>query len=292
MGRHVGEGVVDEYGESFAYPGLHVVDGAVMPGPVGANPALTIAAFSDRAAQRILESWERVGPRAAPVTAAAGGLAPADPEPVADETVTRLRFTEEMKGHITLGDLPFEEAADRGEEDGTSLTFRLTIEVAEVVEFVDDPDREGSATGWVNCEQLGGQLAVERGVFNLFVPGDQPGVRRMLYRLWFADSMGNPLTLVGFKTVRDEAGLDVWPDTSTLYIRVLKGHLEPEEDTAAEVVATGILRILVVDFLQQLTTFRVDGPDGMEALSTFGRLFVGELWQVYGRRAERAVEKA
>ena len=54
MGANSGEGVVDGWGESFAYPGLHVVDGSVMPGPVGPNPSLTIAAFAERAAAHIL----------------------------------------------------------------------------------------------------------------------------------------------------------------------------------------------------------------------------------------------
>ena len=44
MGRSEHEGVVDGYGEAFGYPGLYVADGSVMPGPVGANPSLTIAA--------------------------------------------------------------------------------------------------------------------------------------------------------------------------------------------------------------------------------------------------------
>lgn len=56
MGRHAREGVVDPWGQSFIYPGLFVVDGSVMPGPVGANPALTIAAFANRVAERILET--------------------------------------------------------------------------------------------------------------------------------------------------------------------------------------------------------------------------------------------
>jgi cholesterol oxidase len=63
MGRHPGEGVVDAYGEAFHYPGLHVVDGAVMPGPIGPNPALTIAAFADRAADRLLATSEGSGRR-------------------------------------------------------------------------------------------------------------------------------------------------------------------------------------------------------------------------------------
>lgn len=40
------QGVVDKFGQVHGVPGLYVADGAVMPGPVGANPSLTIAAFA------------------------------------------------------------------------------------------------------------------------------------------------------------------------------------------------------------------------------------------------------
>jgi cholesterol oxidase len=56
MGADHEKGVVDEWGEAFGYPGLHVVDGSVMPGPVGPNPSLTIAAFAERAAAHIVGS--------------------------------------------------------------------------------------------------------------------------------------------------------------------------------------------------------------------------------------------
>ncbi len=56
MGTNREEGVVDEYGEVFGYPNLYVTDGSMLPGPVGPNPALTIAALADRAATRILEN--------------------------------------------------------------------------------------------------------------------------------------------------------------------------------------------------------------------------------------------
>jgi cholesterol oxidase len=59
MGRGSEEGVVDSYGEVFGYPGLYVADGSVMPGPVGANPCLTIAALADRSADRIVEQGRR-----------------------------------------------------------------------------------------------------------------------------------------------------------------------------------------------------------------------------------------
>ncbi|MCG8468959.1 MAG: GMC family oxidoreductase [Gemmatimonadetes bacterium] len=55
MGRDPQEGVVDAQGRVFGHPGLYVADGAVMPGPVGPNPSLTIAALAERTAERILE---------------------------------------------------------------------------------------------------------------------------------------------------------------------------------------------------------------------------------------------
>jgi cholesterol oxidase len=55
MGHGAHEGVVDSWCEVFGHPGLFVADGSVLPGPVGANPSLTIAAVADRAADRILE---------------------------------------------------------------------------------------------------------------------------------------------------------------------------------------------------------------------------------------------
>ncbi len=48
MGRTADEGVVDPNGRVFGCPGLYVADGSVMPGPVGPNPSLTIAALADR----------------------------------------------------------------------------------------------------------------------------------------------------------------------------------------------------------------------------------------------------
>jgi cholesterol oxidase len=55
MGRTADEGVVDSFGEVFGHPGFFIVDGSIMPGPVGPNPCLTIAALADRSADRMIE---------------------------------------------------------------------------------------------------------------------------------------------------------------------------------------------------------------------------------------------
>jgi cholesterol oxidase len=55
MGRDERQGVVDSYGRVHGHPGLLIVDGSIMPGPVGPNPSNTIAALAHRAAERLIE---------------------------------------------------------------------------------------------------------------------------------------------------------------------------------------------------------------------------------------------
>ncbi|MEY4582891.1 MAG: hypothetical protein RL701_7594, partial [Pseudomonadota bacterium] len=49
-----------------------------------------------------------------------------------------------------------------------------------------------------------------------------------------------------------------------------------------EVVAAGVLHILIPDFLHQLTTFVAPGAENaaasVEAIARFGKLFMGSLW--------------
>ncbi len=55
MGTDPSAGVVDAFGRVWRYPGMFIADGSVVPGPVGANPSLTIAALADRFADRMVE---------------------------------------------------------------------------------------------------------------------------------------------------------------------------------------------------------------------------------------------
>jgi predicted acylesterase/phospholipase RssA len=200
---------------------------------------------------------------------------------------TKLRFTEEMKGYVTLDETDFDAGFREGRKSGTFLMFHLTIEVDGVENFVSDPEREATAKGYVRCEALGGKLPVEQGTFNLFVYEEDPSRRRMRYRLFVRDGDGRPLTLNGFKVVEDDPGSDLWTDTTTLFTRILEGHVKPEDEPQAQIVASGIINIHLLDFFKQLTTFRTEGPTPAErasALTRFGKLFLGDLWDVYARR--------
>jgi hypothetical protein len=204
--------------------------------------------------------------------------------------MTTVRFTEEMYGNLTFGETDYARGAQAGRDGSEFLRFHLTIEVADIARFAQDPLRPAGAIGYVQCDALGGRLPVEKGGFNLFVDAG-PGVKHMLYRLHFRDAVGHPLTLTGFKLVENDAGFDLWKDTTTLFTRVLQGHVDAADDETAEIVAAGILRLRVRDFAKQLTTFRAGGGSGigqkLGALVTFGVVFLGQVAEVYLRKGRR-----
>jgi cholesterol oxidase len=199
--------------------------------------------------------------------------------------MSSLEFTEEMKGYVTLGETDYDRGFRKGKADGTFLMFHLTISTDDVDRFVRDPQHEAATRGWVSCAALGGKLLVEDGIFNLFVDTDDPRLIQMRYRLYFADGAGNPLTLSGFKQVKDDPGFDVWTDTSTLYTRLLRGHVEAGAEPVAKIEAAGIINIYLADFARQLTTFRAHGGtiiDRARAMTRFVRFFFSKLWRIYG----------
>jgi predicted acylesterase/phospholipase RssA len=210
-------------------------------------------------------------------------LPDAVPQPVVS-SATSLQFTEEMKGFLTLGEPDYDKGFRLGKANGTDAMVHLTIKTDDVDRFITDPQHVASATGYFKGDLFGGQRPVDEGIFNLLVDNGNPDRKAMYYRLFFTDEKGNPLTLLGFKDVHGDKLSDVWTDTTTLFTRILKGHVGPEADGGSSILAAGIIRIHFLDFLTELTTFRVEGPTiaaRASALERFGSLFLSKLWDVY-----------
>jgi cholesterol oxidase len=212
---------------------------------------------------------------------------------MADQTApVGISFTETMKGFLQKGapppapeDLAAYVAAERaGQLANTYMEFTLTISMANLDQFLADPAHPGVANGTVRVDGFTGPAGapVSNGLFNLFVETGRMYDRRMLYALPFVGADGKPYLLDGFKQVRDDGRFDVWGATSTLYTVIRAGS-----DRTAPVMASGILHILVADFMRQLGTFAVSGTDDparkSAALAKFGQMFMGTLWEVFVR---------
>jgi cholesterol oxidase len=292
------KGVTDGNGQVHGYPNLYVLDGACLPSATGVNPSHTIAAVAERNVERFIRNWKQDPRWAAPERASV--------RPVVDPlsrvqiprggtllTVDRpvgLAFTETMRGFLVAADrlpdgIPNYVAAEKlGQKAGDRAQFTLTITATDLDRFLADGAHTASAVGEVIAPSLAGPggAAVTAGIFNLLV-SDGPHHRKVLYSLPFVGEDGQPYLLDGFKDVVDDEHFDVWGSTSTLYtvIRAGKTHDAP-------VRAAGVLHIHIPDFLRQLTTFQVPGATSerqrIEALARFGRMFMGNLWEVFAAK--------
>ena len=163
----------------------------------------------------------------------------ADPEPgppARSPDRTWLSFSEEMSGTCFPG-------ASNGGSAAVArllqepLAFRLTITADDLERFLDEPEHSARAEGWIDAESIGGRRQIQRGWFNLFAPTGVPDRRLMWYRLQFDSALGQPRTLIGWKNVWHGALTRIWPDTSTLYFRLLAGHVAAQEDDQAQILA-------------------------------------------------------
>jgi hypothetical protein len=187
--------------------------------------------------------------------------------------VSGLTFKETMSGPVALG--ASDPEAGAADPSAAKLAVHCEIAIDDIDRFVDDRDHTGSITGSVEYEPFGGPLPVTSGIFNLFSPGG-PNERLMQYRLAFEHD-GKPYFLDGRKHVHDDPGFDVWKDTTTLYTVLHEGS-----DDSGPVVGAGILGLGVEALTKMMSTMR-STDDGLEPLVKFGKVFLGSLWETYGK---------
>jgi cholesterol oxidase len=289
IGRSSGEGVVNHKGQVFdasnaaatqaVHEGLYVCDGSVIPSPLGVNPLLTITGLAERAMIHLARerNWQfddapKAG--ATPLFAAPDGQ---------QNQPAGVEFTERMAGFISRGSADYETGARDGRAANSSLSFTATIVIADIDAFVKDEAHSGVITGTAACPALSPDpLTVTHGAFNLMVR-DEAAVRtrRFDYKMRLTARDGRTFWLEGHKVVRSDRGLDLWDDTTRLYVDLWDGD-GPQGTPAAR----GVLTIALADFLTQMRTIRGTGgknaADRLAAVAKFGVVFAGSLYDIYG----------
>ena len=191
-----------------------------------------------------------------------------------------ITFRETMKGSFSLEHTEPKSGAKQGKTEKTELAMHATINIRDLERFIADPDHLGSITGQIDFTPWGESIPTKRGVFNLFSPTAEPNLKLMIYELAF-QHQGQDYYLAGKKEVRDDPGIDLWTDTTTLYTQLHQGT-----DKSAPVVGAGILSLNITELTKLVSTMRVTNAESLsdksKALFDFGKFFLGELWDTYG----------
>lgn len=283
MGANASTSVVDHKGQVYVgnigkdlHPGLFILDGAIIPRSVGTNPLLTISGLAERACKIIVEESGK-------------SLNYSFPEVPSHETeiiVPGVQFTETMKGYFSTDEKgDYIKAYEKGESEGSEFEFTLTIQSQDVESFVTSRDRLAAMIGTVNAPALSQvPLTTSYGQFNLFISDpSNPNRKRMNYCMQLASKEGKFYYFEGHKDIHDDKGIDVWKDTTVLFITVFEGT-EPTGD----IYGKGILKIRPADFIKQLTTMKAintkNKKEALAAVAKFGKLFAGNVWETYFKK--------
>lgn len=247
MGRSEADGVTDAQGEVFNYPGLFVLDGAILPGATGVNPAHTIAAVAERNIERFIRktlgdpTWaaperREVKPFVDPLSTVRlpeSGTRPPDAAAVG------LTFREKMSGWWETTDA-------EPKRRGIHCDLRITLD--DVDHFIADPAHVGIVTGRITVVGLTppGGAEVQNGVWNLFVEGSRPEEREMRYALPFHGADGTLYVLRGTKVFRPRPGLRLWAENTTLSLRIGVETDIPVPALGVGVLVIGFFRVLAL----------------------------------------------
>lgn len=174
------------------------------------------------------------------------------------------------------------------------MTARLRIRTNDLDAFLTSPEHRCGLNGYIDAPFLGGgEMLTTGGSFQLFVNDRSDGLtvpsrvitahKKMIYSIQFTADDGVSYVLEGKKLINDETGLAVWRDTTTLFIQIY----EVRGNGKLQFYGSGILRVLLLDFLKELMTFKVDTVgdrcEKAAALMRFGTFFFGQAWDVYAR---------
>jgi hypothetical protein len=254
-------------------------------GDEGANPCATITALAERSCELVIQErgW-KVDESSNGILDLSGyppftlsGTAGKRPARVTSkDSVEGVQFDETMQGHIHIGSdgLDFEAAEKVARMASSSAQLVLTVKAFRT----GDGSYYGVSSGTFACGALSQDpLLVTGGTVDFFtVDADVADAVNLVYKLDLLATSGAKYAFHGYKRLDSAATFSVsrtWSATTTLFTTITGSD--------GSVIARGILRISIRNFISELRSFRssssVDTLSTLYAQARFLKFFVTDI---------------
>jgi cholesterol oxidase len=251
-------GVTDPWGEVWGYPGLYVLDGAILPAATGVNPSHTIAAVAERNVEHLLRSVTRNAAWQAPEWADAARRAheqtplehdslfdikiPAGGTQPPKTPVVGLSFRQKMSGFVA-------------DDAGAAIRFDLAVATPDLDRLLVDPEHKLIANGTLWVHGLCNQNEDAEVVGGTIVQRDAE--QRTVYTLPFTGCDEQPYLLEAWADAKDPGEVDVLRAMLPLHVVIRRGH-----GAAGPIVKIGVLRASPADLHASRESLRITGTTG------------------------------
>lgn len=193
-----------------------------------------------------------------------------------------FEFEEEMSGYLGIGETDCVEGRTKGEVAGTAIKFNVTAKIDDLATFLNLSGHSSRLEGTVTFEPLGGTFPIQDGRLNILVIDPKSGIRQLVYSFRFVAG-GQTYFLLGHKDIKDDPGIDLIKDFTTLFTTVYEG-----EDESGAIYGAGQLYFELVDAWDFFSSMKVTGKkvsffDELAGKVAFASFVLGVVKQEYLR---------
>ncbi len=273
IGDRAEDGVVDHRGRVFCgrsgsdtYSGLYIVDGSIVPLPLGVNPSLTISALAERICTLMIEDHNWIGHTATPRRT----YVPSRPRQPG------LRFRERCRGSCSI-QRP-DTAAHGATAMPSTLELVLTVETDDLRSLIRHPELPIGLYGTALVPALSPRrLNIAAGTFTMFEPSATDARTTFIrYHVPLTSEEGQRFRLEGEKVLTPGSLRRLWQALTNVHVVVF--------DADGAELGSGTLRLSPRDVVVELCTFRAPGAprvrDAVQGLTRLAVMFVSRLAEV------------